>query len=364
MKKIFFFFIVLSFISIHQTFAGEWKQKEVTNKDWTVSVYRTYYNNNQISQNENGISIEQLTKDSDWKIIEVKYLTKTKRPVINKAIWVAKKTFKHDSKKGTVEVDFFWLKWEKKEDINWCAGYIYIIDRDTNSISTKGCLTTAKNPTTINEWMKLDKNGVATYIYYTSTWVSASNNNTRFDTVDFQGVDRKPIKDKNWFTGYAYTLIDSWNGNYSTSINYHNGTETKSTTPWVNAEGINSYTYNFKNGVLLSRNTYGIDRLPIEDKDGYFGYTVISLSQDWWYKSVGISFQGKDRNKKNDAFGVSSYLFIYNSSDKLVETKCQNSVGYTTTCPNISDTEMIKKYKSKIWEKADFIQFPTYNLIF
>ena len=105
-----------------------------------------------ISQNENGVSIEQLTKDSEWKIIEVKYLTKTKRPVINKAIWVSKKIFKHDTKKGIIEVNFYWLKSEKKEDINWCWGYIYILDKYTNNVSTKWCLTT-----TINERIKLDK---------------------------------------------------------------------------------------------------------------------------------------------------------------------------------------------------------------
>ncbi len=358
MKKI-FVFLILSFISINQTFAGEWKQKEVTNKDGTISIYRTYYNNNQISQNENGVSIEQLTKDSEWKIIEVKYLTKTKRPVINKAIWVSKKIFKHDTKKGIIEVNFYWLKSEKKEDINWCWGYIYILDKYTNNVSTKWCLTT-----TINERIKLDKSGVATYIYYTSTWMNASNDKTGFDVVHFRGIDSKPIKNKDWFTWYAYALIDSWGGNYSISIIYYNGTKDKSTVPWVDIEGINNYTYNFKDWVLLSRNTYGIDKLPIEDKDGYFGYTLISLSQDWWYKSVGISFQGKDRNKKNDSFGVSSYLFIYNSSDKLIETKCQNSAGSIITCPNISDTEMIKRYQSKIWEKADFIKFPTYNSIF
>lgn len=351
-------------MSIHQASAWEWKEKEMINKDWTVSVYRTYYNNNQISQNENGVSIEQLTKDSEWKIIEVKYLTKTKRPVINKANWVAKKTFKHNSIKSTIEVNFFWLKWEKKEDTNWCWGYIYILDKNSNTISTKGCLSALKNPTTVSEWMKSDKNGIVTYVYYTSTWTNISNNKTRYDTVDFQGIDMKPIKDKNWFTWYAYTLIDSWNGNYSISVNYHNWSQTNSTIPWADSEGINSYTYNFKNWVLLSRNTYGIDKLPIEDKDGFFWYTVISLQQDWGYRSVGVSFQGKDRNKKNDASGVSSYLFIYSSSNKLVETRCQNSVGTTITCPNISDTEMIKKYQSKIWEKADFISLPTYSSIF
>lgn len=365
MKKIFFLLFSLSFIFINQTFAWEWKEKEVANKDSTTSIYRTYYNNNRISQSVNGVSIEQTTKNSEWKIIEIKYLTKTKRLILNKDIWVARKTFSYNSKNPAVETKFFWLKSERKQDIKWCWWYLYALDKDTNTISSKTCLTTAENPTTISQYIKLDNNGVSSYDFISHNWVTEDGKSTKFDNVDFRWLDNKLVKDKNWFTGYSYVLIDAGNGKYSISIKYYNGsTNQVSTTPWINSENINSYTWNYRDWILVSRDAYGIDKLPIEDKDGYSSYTVISLPQDWWYKSIGISWQGKDRNKKNDSFGVSSYLFIYNSNDKLVDTRCQNSAGNTISCPNVTDTEIINKYQTKIWEKADFIKFPTYNSIF
>lgn len=344
MKYLLAIIFVLALFIQTNAFAGEWKESTSKYSSGTITT-RTWYEKGKAKLDMRGVMMEKIKKNSEWKVIEIAYFWKNRKAIGEQLNWISTKKFSY-IKNRAIEVRFYWTKQEEIMDNKKCHGYIYAFDSEIPEfISTKACLFKKDD----KQYTKEDADGIESYMY-----TIFSNSGSLSVYSFFLNIRNANIADKLWIYKYKYSFLYDDMGNIKQkNLSYYDNKNVR-----VTKNGIHSYTWHYRNNSVVMRYTDDINLNPVEDESWIASYALTQEKINDWTSFILVYFTNHNGEKTKDEYGVSNYVINYNSKWEFISSSCTDSQKRDVICPNITDSDLILKYKNKILEKSEEVKEP------